>query len=79
MIHIDEEATMSNTIEPGDHIAAKLTIRTYDGEWVDIEVFGDVVSTNDHVTLFKVNPFRMAYTKDVKLLHKAFKKLEVQP
>jgi hypothetical protein len=70
---------MSNQIEPGDHIAAKLTIRTHDGQWVEIQVFGDVVSTNDHVTLFKVDPFRMAYTKNVKLLHKAFKKLEVQP
>jgi hypothetical protein len=70
---------MSNQIEPGDHIVVKLTIRTHDGQWVEIQVFGDVVSTNDHVTLFKVDPFRMAYTKNVKLLHKAFKKLEVQP
>ena len=64
-------------IEPGDHIAAKLTIRTYDGQWVDIQVFGDVESVNDHVALFKVNPFRMAYTKDVKLLHKAYKRKEI--
>jgi hypothetical protein len=68
---------MNNTIEPGDHIAAKLTIRTYDGQWVEIDVFGDVVSTNDHVTLFKVDPFRMAYTKNIKLLHKAFKRKEI--
>jgi hypothetical protein len=68
---------MTDQIEAGDHIAARLTIRTYDGQWVEIEVFGDVESTNDHVTLFKVDPFRMAYTKDVKLLHKAFKRKEI--